>query len=177
MRNKTESLKHLSLTPAFFLDFSPHFLCFHPSVVLGDRKWELLSVHPKYSLLHLCPQGEASSHSSPAPVWDASHGKLFSTNFSSAFPSHRLQFCTNCSSMSLFHGAQSFRTLPCGVTSPVRKRAPVWTPLSTHSQVLPGAYSSTGFSQGHSFFWAATCYGCRGISAPLPVAPALLLLH
>lgn len=30
LRNKTKTLKHLPLTPSFFLDFTPHFLCFFP---------------------------------------------------------------------------------------------------------------------------------------------------
>lgn len=80
-------------------------------------------------------------------------------------------------SMSLFNEAQSFRTVPCGVTSPARKPVPAWAPLSMHSQVLPAAYSGTGFPQGHGFLWAATFHSCRGISAPLPVAPPPLLLQ
>jgi len=63
--------------------------------------------------------------------------------------------------------------VPCGVTSPASKPAPVWAPLSTGPQVLPGACSSAGSPWGHSIFWASPCSGvgsspgCGWRSVPL----------
>ncbi|KAK4830276.1 hypothetical protein QYF61_009369 [Mycteria americana] len=65
-----------------------------------------------------------------------------------------LQFFINCPSMGPFHGVQSFRNrllqpwVPHRVTSPASKPAPVWAPLSTSPQVLPGACSSVGLPWG-----------------------------
>jgi len=50
--------------------------------------------------------------------------------------------------------------------------APVWAPISTGPQVLPGACSSAGSPQGHSLLQASPCsgmgssLGCRWRSAP-----------
>ena len=68
------------------------------------------TVITRYFLLLHPPQGEGSSHSSPAPVWDPIHGRQSSTNFSNVGPSHGLQFFMNCSSMGPFHGVQPFRS-------------------------------------------------------------------
>ncbi|KAM9590949.1 uncharacterized protein ACIBXB_005997 [Morphnus guianensis] len=63
--------------------------------------------------------------------------------------------------------------VPHGVTSPARKPAPAWAPLSTDPQFLPEACSSVGFPRGHSLLQEPTCssvgssLGCRWISAPL----------
>jgi len=46
-----------------------------------------------------------------------------------------------------------------GFTIPASKPAPAWGPLSTVTLVLPGAYSSTGSPQGHSFLQASTSSG------------------
>ena len=67
------------------------------------------SVHHMLSLPLLPPQGQDSSHSSPAPAWGPPHGRQSSMNFSNVGPSHGLQFFTNCSSVGPFHGLQSFR--------------------------------------------------------------------
>lgn len=44
-----------------------------------------------------------SSPSSPVLVWDLSHERLFSMNFSIMSPFQRLQFFINCSNLSTFH--------------------------------------------------------------------------
>ncbi|KAM9590481.1 uncharacterized protein ACIBXB_005737 [Morphnus guianensis] len=64
----------------------------------------------RYFLLLHPPQGQDSSHSSPAPAWGPTHGRQSSMNFSNVGPSHGLQPFTNCSSMGPFHGVQSFRS-------------------------------------------------------------------
>jgi len=110
-------------------------------------------------------------------------------------PSHGLQLFMNCPSVGPFHRVQSFRNrllqrgspmgsqaltanlLQCGLLSSWAHRscqepAPVRAPLFMGPQVLPGACSSTGSSQGHSFLQASTCssvgssMGCRWRSAP-----------
>lgn len=55
-------------------------------------------------------------HTLPAPAWGSSHRKQFSTNFFNMSPSHGLEFFINCSSVSSFHGVQSFRSrlFQCG---------------------------------------------------------------
>jgi len=63
--------------------------------------------------------------------------------------------------------------VPHGVTSPASKPALVWAPLSTGPQVLPGACSSAGSPQGHSFLQASTCSGVGS----LPRATGGYLLH
>jgi len=67
-------------------------------------------------LLLLHPWGKDFSHSSPAAVWDPSHGRQFFTNCSNVSPSHGLQIFMNCSSMGTFQGVQSLRNrlLQCG---------------------------------------------------------------
>lgn len=72
----------------------------------------------------------------------------------------------------------------CRFTSPASKAAPLWAPLSTCPQVLPGAHSSTSFPWGLSLLWASYCcrvsqghnclttvhiMGCRGTSAPIHI--------
>jgi len=125
----------------------------------------------------------SSSLSSPAPVWGLSNGRQPSTNFSIVGLFHGLQFFTTCSSMGPFHMSFPWAAvlheqaspawIPHGVTSPASKPVPVWAPLSIGPQVLPGAFSSTAFPQGHSLLQASTCsgmgssMGCRCISAPL----------
>ena len=58
-----------------------------------------------------------------------------------------------------------------GVTSPARKCAPAWGPLSMGPQVLPGLCSSMGLPWGHSLLLASPCSsvesasGCRWRSA------------
>jgi len=44
--------------------------------------------------------------------------------------------------------------VPHGVTSPARKSAPAWAPLSMGPQVLPGTCSSVGSPWGHSLLQA-----------------------
>jgi len=67
------------------------------------------------------PQGEDSSHSSPAPAWG---------------PSHRRQFSTSCSNVSPSHGVPSFRnrllqrgSLPWGAVLQ-EQAAPAWVPIT-----------------------------------------------
>jgi len=96
-------------------------------------------------------------------------------NFSSISPSHGLQFLTNCPSVGPFHGCSPSGTScssvgPHGLTSPVSKPAPVWAPLSTGPQVLPGACSSVGSPWGHSLLWASTCPGVGSI--PMRCSPS-----
>jgi len=63
--------------------------------------------------------------------------------------------------------------VPRRVTSPARKPASAWAPLSTGLQVLAGACSSMGSPQGHSLLRASPCSvmgsskGCRWRSTPL----------
>ena len=63
--------------------------------------------------------------------------------------------------------------VPHRVTSPVRKPAPAWAPLSMGPQVLQGACSSIGSPWGHRLLQACPCSGvgfsvsCRWISTPL----------
>ncbi|KAK4824286.1 hypothetical protein QYF61_013031 [Mycteria americana] len=105
------------------LNLTPKFSTSSPRAAQEDREWGLRSVHHTLSLPLLPPQGEDSSHSSPAPAWGPSHGRQSSMNFSNMSPSHGLQFCMNCSSMGPFHGVQSFRNrlLQCGSpTGPAR---------------------------------------------------------
>ncbi|KAK4828543.1 hypothetical protein QYF61_027219 [Mycteria americana] len=64
--------------------------CSTGRVAQGDGEWGLRSVHHTLSVPLLPPQGEDSSHSSPAPAWGPSHRRQSSTNFSSVPPSHRL---------------------------------------------------------------------------------------
>jgi len=94
-------------------------------VAQKDGEWGLRSVHHTFSLPLLPPQGEDSSHSASAPAWGPSHGRQFSTNFSSVSPSHGLQLFTNCSGVGPFHRVQSFRNRLLQRGSP------------TGSQVLP----------------------------------------
>jgi len=63
--------------------------------------------------------------------------------------------------------------VPHGVTSPARKPAPAWAPLSTGPQVLAGACSSTGSPRGHSLLQASTCSS----TGSLPRATNGYLLH
>jgi len=108
-----------------------------------------MSVHHALSLPILVPQGK-TPHSLPLLQHEGpSHGRQFSTNFSSVSPSHGLQLFTNCPSVAPSHGVQSFRnrllqrgspmgsqTLPAnlpqhGLLSPWVRRswqdpAPVW---------------------------------------------------
>ena len=116
---------------------------------------------------HFVSAVPSSSHSSPAPAWDPTQGRQFSTNFTSVSPFHRVQYFINCSSVSPA-GSQVLpaNLLQCGFLS-------LSLSLSTGSQVLPGTCSSTGFPWGHRLIWASTCsgmvssVGCRWISAPL----------
>jgi len=62
---------------------------------------------------------------------------------------------------------------PHGVTSPASKPAPVWAPLSTGPQVLPGACSQRGLPTGsqlpsgiHLLRHGVPSMGCRWVSAP-----------
>ncbi|KAK4818457.1 hypothetical protein QYF61_013663 [Mycteria americana] len=91
------------------LNFTPNFSASSPQAAQGDREWGLRSVHHTLALLLLPPQGEDSSHSSPAPAWGPTPRRQSPTNFSNVGPSHRLQFFTNCSSVGPFHRVQSFR--------------------------------------------------------------------
>jgi len=59
---------------------------------------------------HIISAAPSSSHSSPVPAWDPSHGTQSSVNFSNMSPSYGLQFFMNCSSVGPFHGVQSFGT-------------------------------------------------------------------
>jgi len=77
------------------------------------------------SLPLLPPQVEDSSPSAPAPARGPSHGRQFSTNFSNASPSHRLQLFTNCPSVGPF---------PQGAVLQ-EQAAPAW--VHTGSQALP----------------------------------------
>jgi len=92
-------------------------------------------------------------------------------NFSSAGPSHRLQFFMKCSSMGPLHGCSPSATdgSPWGRKSCQK----TCSSLGSYSHVLPGACFSVGSPQGHSLLWGtSTCsgvgssMGCRWISAP-----------
>ena len=135
MRNKNQILKHLPPTPPFFPGSTslPIFSISSLPEAQGDGEWGLRSVHHMLFLPLLPPQGEDSSHSSPAPVWGPSHGRQSFTYFSNVSPSHRLQFFTNCSSMGPFHGVQSFRNRLLQRGSPAG------------SQVLPANLLQRGF--------------------------------
>jgi len=63
--------------------------------------------------------------------------------------------------------------VPHGVTSPASKPALAWAPLSMGPQVVTGACSSAGSSQGHSFLQASTCSSKES----LPRATGGDLLH
>lgn len=87
-------------------------------------------------------------------------------------PSQGLKFFTDSSRMSPFHVVQSFRKRllqrgsPCRNTSPGRKSAPVWAPVSKRPQVLPGACSNAGLPWGQSPLWVSTCSIMGSSSAP-----------
>jgi len=136
----------------------------------------------------------SSSHSSPAPAWGPSHGRQFSTNWSSMSPSHGVQFFTNCSSVGPFNGVQSFRkrllqrgspmgsqALPAsllqrGLLSPwvhrsCQEPAPAWAlPEVTASfgqPLLQRGVPSTGYSWISAPPW--TSMGCRGTACLIMV--------
>lgn len=98
----------------------------------GTGEWKLQCVHCKLSLSLLSLQGEEFSNFLCS--------RQFSMNFCNISPSHRLQFFTNFSTVGLF----------CGITSPGRKSAPAWTPISKGPRVFPRTWSSSGFPQGYS---------------------------
>ncbi|KAM9590844.1 uncharacterized protein ACIBXB_005893 [Morphnus guianensis] len=177
MRNKTKSQNAFPPPlPSSRAQLHSRILYLPPPVAQGDRDGVYGQFITHYFLPLHPPQGEDSSHSSPAPAWGPSHGRQSSTNFSNVGPSHRLQFFTNCSSMGPFHGVQSFRSTLLQHGSPTGSQVLpenlLHGLLSTDPQVLPGACSSAGFPRGHSLLWEPTCSGvgsstgCRWISAP-----------
>jgi len=97
-------------------------------------------------------------------------------NFSNLSLSHELKFITNCCSVSLFHGVQSFRNrlLQRGSTTGSHVLP---ANLLQHGllspQVLAVTCSKTGSPWGHSLLQASTCSGvrsftgCRWMSAAL----------
>jgi len=130
------------------------------------------------SLPLLPPQGEDSSHYSPAPAGGSSHRRQCSTNFSNVSPSHWLQLFENCPSMAPSHGVQSFRNRLLQCESPMQ------------SQALPANLLAHGFSprvrkscqqpapaqgspSGHRFLQASTCSGLGSF----PWAAGGYLLH
>ena len=126
MRNKTKSQNTFPPPlPSSRAQLHSRILYLVPAVVQGDGEWGLWSVHHTLLLPLHHPQGQDSSHSSPAPAWGPTHGRQSSTNFSNVGPSHGLQFFTNCSSMGPFHSVPSFRSTLLQRGSP------------TGSQVLP----------------------------------------
>ena len=147
------------------LTLLPIFSTSSPRVAQGDREWGLQSVHHTLSLPLLPPQGEDSSHSSPAPAWGPSHRDQPSMNFSNVSPSHRLQFFTNCSSMGPIHGVQSFKNRLLQRGSPAG------------SQVLPANLLQRGLlsPQVHrSCQEPAPAWASHGVTASFghPPAPA-----
>jgi len=173
-------LKTPSANPPFFpgstslLIFSPS----SPEVAKGDGEWGPWSVNHMLSLLLLPLQQEDSSHSAPAPLWGPSHGKQFSMNCSNVGPSHRLQLFTNCPNVGPFPRDAVLQeqaapvSVPHGVTSPARKPALAWAPL-TGLQALPGGCSSASSPWGHSLLQASPCSGVGS----LPWAAGGDLLH
>ena len=172
--------KHLRPAPPFFPGSTslPISSNSSPGVAQGDTEWGLWSVH-HLSLLLLPPQGEGLLTLCPSPAWGPSHVIQSSMNCSSVSPCLRLQFFTNCSSVGPFHEGAVLQEqttpawVPHGVTSPARKHTPMWAPLPTGPQVLPGTCSSTGFPWGHSLLWvhpSALVWG-------LPQAAGGYLLH
>ena len=138
------------------------------------------SVHHTLSLLLLPPQGEDSSHSSPAPAWGPSHGRQSSMNFSSVSPSHRLQFFTNCTSVGPFHEVQSFRNRLLQHGSPAGSQV-LPANLLQHGLLYPWGHRScqepapawashrvtASFGHPPALAWGPLSRGCRWISAPL----------
>lgn len=90
------------------------------------------------------------SRSSHDLVWDPSHGRQSSTNFSKMSHSPGLQFFTNCSSVGPFHG----------VTRPAGSLLQCGIPRSLQ----------TPFGHPPALAWISPT-GCRWISAPAPGAP------
>ena len=101
MRNRTylknTPSPHPSLLPG--LSFAPDSSSSFPNSGAGGREWGLRSVHHTLFLPLLPPQGEDSSHSSPAPAWGPSHGGQPYRSLSNTSPSPGLQSSTNCSSV------------------------------------------------------------------------------
>jgi len=121
MRNKTKSQKHLPPIPPFFLGLTL-LLYSLPPPPEWCRSW---GTGVTVSSPHVVSVAPSSSHSFPAQVRGPTHRRQFSMNFSNLSLSHELKFITNCCSVSLSHGVQSFRNRMLQRGSP------------TGSQVLP----------------------------------------
>lgn len=80
----------------------------------GAEKWRRMVV---ISSQRFVSAALFSSCSSPAPAWDASHGRQSFADFSNMGHSGGLQFLRNCYGVSPLHRVQSFRTwvLQCGL--------------------------------------------------------------
>uniref|UniRef100_A0A8D0KWE9 Caspase activity and apoptosis inhibitor 1 n=1 Tax=Strix occidentalis caurina TaxID=311401 RepID=A0A8D0KWE9_STROC len=105
------------------------------------------------------PQGEDSSHSSPAPAWGPSHRTVLHEllqceSFPQAAVLHELPQCGSLPRGAAPQEQTAPVWVPHGVTSPASKPAPAWAPLSMGPQVLPGACSTMGFPRGHSLLRA-----------------------
>jgi len=117
------------------------------------------------SLPLLPPQGEDSSHSSPAPASrflsqeTVLHKLLQPESFLRSAGLHKLPQCGSFPQGAVLQEQATPAWVPHGVTNPARKPAPVWAPLSTGPQVLAGACSSVGSPWDHSFLQASTCSG------------------
>ena len=136
-----------SLTPPFFPP-SPLLTILHlvRTVAQGNGEWGLHALHPTLPLTLLSPQGEGSSHSSPAPPWHPSHGDQPSTTFSNTTPCHALQASTTCSSMAF----------------PTHSR----TPSGPHTgSTLTSSAACSGLSDP-----PLTSMACRDTACPLTMA-------
>jgi len=167
-------------------------------VVQRNREWGLWSVHLTFSLSLLPPQGEDSSHSSPAPAWGPSHGRQSSMNFS------YVSLCMYLPRGAVLQKQTAPAWVPHEVTSPASKPAPSGAPLftgplvparillqcglPTASQLPLGIYlfghgvlhglqvvicSTMDLvgSRGTACLTMVFITGCRGISTLMPGAP------
>jgi len=144
-------------------------------VAQGDREWGSWSVHHTLSLPLLPPQGEDSSHSSPAPTRGPSHGRQFlqRQSFPLASALYELPQCGSFPQGAVLQEQAAPVWVTHGVTSPASKPALAWAPLSTSPQVLAGACSCAGLPMGsqlpsgiHLLWCGVPSMGYRLISAP-----------
>lgn len=84
------NLKTPSLYPSLLFgpNFTPGFLSLLPASSEEGPGMEAVVSSSQLFLLLLPPQGDGSSHSSPAPAWGSSHKRLSFTNCSSVGPFH-----------------------------------------------------------------------------------------
>jgi len=148
---------------------------------------------------HFVSAVPSSSHSSPAPAWDPTQGRQFSTNFTSVSPFHRVQYFINCSSVCPLQGHKSCQqtcssvgfSLSLSLSPRVHRSCQEPAP----AQASHGVTDSYGHPPALAWCppWAAGGYllhcgppwagrgtacltmvfstGCMGISAPAPGAP------